>query len=97
MKKLLIVLWILLPLDVFAQLNQQKLQAKTVNGMVERISNSGISIFKGIPFAAPPVGDFRWKEPQQARSWDGVRKADFCPEVALEGMIVLYQSVGRTI
>ena len=32
--------------------------------------------FKGIPFAAPPLGDNRWKAPQPAVKWDGVRKAD---------------------
>jgi para-nitrobenzyl esterase len=37
---------------------------------------SGVRAFKGIPFAAPPVGDLRWKEPQPPARWDGVRKAD---------------------
>ena len=34
---------------------------------------SGVHIFKGIPFAAPPVGDLRWKAPQPVHSWVGVR------------------------
>ena len=37
---------------------------------------NGVAVFKGIPFAAPPVGRLRWREPHQATSWDGVRKAD---------------------
>jgi len=37
---------------------------------------SGVRAFKGIPFAAPPVGDLRWKEPQPPAKWEGVRKAD---------------------
>ena len=37
---------------------------------------SSIRAFKGIPFAAPPVGDFRWKPPQPVTPWDGVRRAD---------------------
>jgi para-nitrobenzyl esterase len=36
----------------------------------------GIIAYKGIPFAAPPVGDLRWKEPQPVVPWDGVKVAD---------------------
>jgi para-nitrobenzyl esterase len=35
-----------------------------------------VRIFKGIPFAAPPVGDLRWKAPQPALGWSGMRQAD---------------------
>ncbi|AKH42199.1 para-nitrobenzyl esterase [Altererythrobacter atlanticus] len=35
----------------------------------------GVTVFKGIPFAAPPVGDLRWAQPAQPASWDGVRDA----------------------
>lgn len=44
---------------------------KTANGKVEgTVEQSGVLSFKGIPFAAPPVGDLRWKEPQPAKTWD---------------------------
>jgi para-nitrobenzyl esterase len=36
----------------------------------------GIRVFKGIPFAAPPIGELRWKPPQPVAHWDGVKKAD---------------------
>ena len=36
----------------------------------------GIIAYKGIPFAAPPVGDLRWKEPQPVVPWEGVKVAD---------------------
>ncbi|HEY7303602.1 MAG TPA: carboxylesterase/lipase family protein [Bryobacteraceae bacterium] len=50
---------------------------KTDKGAMEgaRSADSKIRIFKGIPFAAPPVGDLRWKAPQPVASWGGVRKA----------------------
>src|SRR5688500_12744670 len=35
-----------------------------------------VRVFKGIPFAAPPLGENRWKAPQPAAKWDGVRAAD---------------------
>jgi para-nitrobenzyl esterase len=35
-----------------------------------------VTIFKGIPYAAPPVGDLRWKPPQDPKSWDGIRVCD---------------------
>jgi para-nitrobenzyl esterase len=39
-------------------------------------SDNSVRIFKGIPYAAPPVGNLRWKEPQPPARWSGVRKAD---------------------
>ncbi len=39
-------------------------------------SDSAIRIYKGVPFAAPPVGDLRWRAPQPVEDWDGVLEAD---------------------
>ena len=44
--------------------------------MLEGTNESGIRVFRGVPFAAPPVGEFSWREPQPVQNWDGVRKAD---------------------
>ena len=52
-------------------------RVKTANGTVEGLrTQSGIQAFLGIPFAAPPVGDLRWKPPQPVKNWTGVRSAD---------------------
>lgn len=48
--------------------------AGLVSGVAGR--DASISVYKGIPFAAPPVGELRWKAPQPAAKWTGVRKAD---------------------
>ncbi len=48
----------------------------TKNGILEGIEDSGVYIFKGIPYAQPPVGDLRWKPPQPVKNWAGTRKAD---------------------
>ena len=45
---------------------------------------SGVRAFKGVPFAAPPVGDLRWKDPQPAAKWDGVRKAEQFSNVCVQ-------------
>ncbi len=53
---------------------------KVQGGLVEGTVESGLSVYRGIPFAAPPVGDLRWKAPKPAAPWSGVRKADrFAP------------------
>ena len=47
-------------------------------GKVQGVESStpGVMVYKGIPFAAPPVGDLRWKEPQPVVPWEGVLTAD---------------------
>ncbi|HEX4169950.1 MAG TPA: carboxylesterase/lipase family protein [Bryobacteraceae bacterium] len=51
---------------------------KITNGQLEGTtsSDSKVRIFKGIPFAAPPVGALRWKMPQLPADWTGVRRAN---------------------
>lgn len=51
---------------------------KTNNGLISGAYNADktVMVFKGIPFAAPPVGGLRWKAPQPVKNWEGVRKAD---------------------
>lgn len=52
------------------------------SGTIEGVVDNGVLTFKGIPFAAPPVGALRWRPPQPVDSWQGVREAgasDFSP------------------
>jgi para-nitrobenzyl esterase len=48
----------------------------TEKGDVQGIVENDVFVFKGIPYAKPPVGDLRWREPADAEPWDGVRQAD---------------------
>lgn len=53
-------------------------QVQTANGLVQAAAASTpvVRMFKGIPYAEPPTGELRWKAPQPARSWSGVRPGD---------------------
>jgi para-nitrobenzyl esterase len=74
MKKVLIVIFLI---GAFAQFAVSQIQtAKVTGGEVQGVVTEGISIFKGIPFAAPPVGDLRWKTPAPVPAWTGIKKAD---------------------
>jgi len=53
---------------------------KVDGGLVEGTIEHGITIYRGIPFAAPPVGNLRWRPPQPVKIWEGILKADtFAP------------------
>src|ERR1700722_9567164 len=52
----------------------------TSAGVVEGQNEGGLRVFKGIPYASPPVGQARWKPPGKVTPWSGVRHAtDFGP------------------
>jgi para-nitrobenzyl esterase len=51
-----------------------RINAGLVSGVTGGTAN--MRVFKGIPFAAPPVGPLRWRAPQPVGKWEGVRKAD---------------------
>lgn len=63
------------------------LQVKLDSGMVSGISGAtaDMRIYKGIPFAAPPVGDLRWRAPKPVAHWDGVRNTDKFSPTCMQG------------
>lgn len=62
----------------FACENEESLSTTVTidDGRLKGTLENGIFAFKGIPYAAPPVGDYRWKEPQPVVPWDGVLQVD---------------------
>ena len=70
---------------------------KTMNGLVSGTNNATGDInFRGIPFAAPPVGDLRWKAPQRAASWQGVKACDaFSASPMQNNTLAVYDVHGR--
>ncbi len=64
----------LIAIPVFAIQQPVKTKGGQVSGMPGR--DAAITSFKGIPFAAPPVGDLRWHAPVPAKPWTGLLKAE---------------------
>lgn len=64
-------------LFISSKLIGQSLIVQTANGKVEGSTNTekSVRIFKGIPFATPPIGELRWKAPQAPKNWTGILKS----------------------
>jgi para-nitrobenzyl esterase len=59
----------------------------TESGAISGVNEGGLSVYKGVPFAAPPVGDLRWRPPIAVAPWTGARKADaFAPACMQTGV-----------
>lgn len=69
--------------SLFALEDPVKTDAGLVSGLAPE-AGSEVRVYKGIPFAAPPVGELRWKPPQPVKPWDGVRAcakfSPWCPQ-----------------
>ncbi len=63
----------------------------TNSGKLQGLSENGLCVFKGIPYATPPVGDLRWMPPQPVKPWSGVRPAiqfgPICPQLIMPSVI----------
>ena len=65
----------------------QGTKTKTEFGTISGMSEGGLSVYKGVPFAAPPVGDLRWRPPSPVTPWIATRKADtFAPACMQDGV-----------
>ena len=80
MKKITLLITIFLILAAGYGLAQQPAPVKVEQGLLQGIYEDGLTVYKGIPFAAPPVGDLRWRAPQPAAKWQSLKQADkFAP------------------
>jgi para-nitrobenzyl esterase len=75
--------------QVMAAQQVSYVQLRTANGELEGVvsPDGKVRTFKGIPYAAPPLGPLRWKAPQPAPPWTGVRKAADYPPRCMQGPI----------
>jgi para-nitrobenzyl esterase len=83
MKKIILLLEILLGGLCSAQ---QPAPVKVFDGLLQGVSEDGLTVYRSIPFAAPPVGDLRWRAPQPVVKWDSIRLATkFAPSPIQSG------------
>ena len=82
MKKIFAFLFCLTTLSALASTERPTVQIDT--GVLQGTVEHNMQVFKGIPYAAPPVGELRWRPPQPASAWTGTRDAskfgDVCPQ-----------------
>jgi para-nitrobenzyl esterase len=55
-------------------------------GLIQGVADGDLAVYKGIPFAAPPVGELRWKAPQPVAPWPGTRSADAYAPACVQSM-----------
>ncbi len=80
MKKNIFLIVMLVVFVYGLTLAQQPAPVKVEEGLLQGTYEDGLTVYRGIPFAAPPVGNLRWQAPQPAAKWDGVKKAtEFAP------------------
>ena len=56
-------------------------QVQTKYGIIQGFPSGNMLVFKGVPYAKPPVGELRWKAPQEMEAWEGVYHADAFPDL----------------
>jgi para-nitrobenzyl esterase len=66
---------------------------KTNQGMVQGAIADGVAVFKGLPFAAPPTGEFRWRAPQPPAKWTDTRNASAFSPTCAQAEDCLYLNV----
>lgn len=83
----LLPVWAVLAAPLAMLSASPSLQVKTSSGVVEGKDVDGVHAFLGIPYAAPPIGELRWKPPAPPAKWSGVRQAtEFGPH-CMQGKI----------
>ena len=85
MKKKLVLLAVFAGFVALKSFAQQPVPVKVQEGLVQGTLEDGLTVYRGIPFAAPPVGELRWKAPQPAEKWEGVRQATKFAPAPMQG------------
>ncbi len=82
--------FLLLGTLIFNAYGADRPMAQVQSGSLQGITEYNMQAFKGIPYAAAPVGDLRWRPPQAALAWSGTRDAsqfaDSCPQPIVKNL-----------
>jgi para-nitrobenzyl esterase len=65
--------------------SQQPAPVMVAEGLLQGTFEDGLTIYKGIPFAAPPVDDLRWRAPQPVKTWEGIKQATHFAPAPMQG------------
>lgn len=80
MKKRIVLLAVTAVLTAVTVTAQQPAPIQVNEGMLQGTIENGLTVYKGVPFAAPPVGPLRWRAPQPPAKWEGIKQAvQFAP------------------
>lgn len=85
MKKITVLISMFILFFVVQSFAQQTSPVKVKEGIVKGTIENGLNVYRGIPFAAPPVGDLRWKAPQPAVKWKGVKQTTRFAPAPMQG------------
>lgn len=86
MKHLALALAVLAASCTSAPVSSDPTIATVETGQLQALQARGVLAFKGIPYAAPPVGALRWKPPAATAKWDGVRDATRYGDICMQKM-----------
>jgi para-nitrobenzyl esterase len=87
---LVLLIYLAFSFTIKSKVNQQAVAFDTVKiegGLISgtKSANSGVNIFKGVPYARPPLGDLRWKAPEPVKAWTGVRACNAFSPSPMQG------------
>jgi para-nitrobenzyl esterase len=74
---------------------QKNVIVETRSGKLEGVLMRNLHVFKGIPYAAPPVGEFRWLPPQPVKPWSNIRPAKAYQAIAPQIVLPFPGNIGR--
>lgn len=85
MKRIILLIAVFLIVTVNFSKAQHPKPVMTDKGLVQGNLEDGLTVYKGIPFAAPPIGNLRWKAPQPVAKWEGIKQTTKFAPAPMQG------------